>query len=138
MFIVYFREICGEVEMFSFSFVYLFFCSLVSSWKTLPYFRWRWLNSWRVIFTESAPRPVQYKRRNVRLYVPSWNPGSRWTGDFWSKSVLLILQNLKLFFSLTVWIIFWAWLFIRFLGLCEPAHYTYWGGNRVRVCGCWH
>ena len=43
------------------------------------------------VFTESAPRPIQ----SQCLYVSvSGNPATRWTGDFWSKSVSLILTYL--------------------------------------------
>ena len=51
----------------------------------------------RLIYTETAPRPIQSVSRDVRLSPPG-NPASWWTGDFWSKSVSLILAKPLLFF----------------------------------------
>ena len=49
------------------------------------------------LFTESAPRTNLSISRDVRgmLLVPSWKPRFpvQWTGDFWSKSLLLIFAN---------------------------------------------
>ena len=48
------------------------------------------------IFTESAPRPIQSLSRDVCLLFVCLSPpsatGTGWTGDFWSKSVLLKLH----------------------------------------------
>ena len=67
------------------------------------------------------------------MLSPSENPATRWTGDFWSKSVSLILettQNLRIlanynFFSQKVFFLNflgWNFFFLGFLGLWKPAY----------------
>ena len=69
------------------------------------------------IFTESAPRPIQPISFTVLSVCLSTfgNPASRWTGDFWLKSILLILAYLL--------------MFLRFCGFDELLHFF--GGERL-------
>ena len=41
------------------------------------------------------PRPIQSISRDVRLFLsPPGNHASRWTGDLWWKSMVLIFVNI--------------------------------------------
>ena len=75
--------------------------------------------------------------RNVCLSAPG-NPDSRWTGDFWLRSISLILANLNAFFFIkTVSMICCVYFFLlRVFGSLVHS----WGVSSGRVCGCscWH
>ena len=63
------------------------------------------------------------------------NPASWWNGDFWSKGILLILENLEFFFVLFQWL-FWFSIFVG-LGVFANQPTVHIGGaSRRRVCGC--
>ena len=58
---------------------------------------------------------------------------SMWTGDFWSKSLLLILACLHKVFTLSFLLLFYdscVKKFIWIFGLSKPAYYAYWGSEQ--------
>ena len=68
------------------------------------------------------------------------NPASWWTGDFWSKSVLLLLAYLWTFLGFAILMIFCALKFFRVLGslgtslLCIMGELAGEGSVAVAVC----
>ena len=74
----------------------------------------------------------------IKMFVPQSTTQTKRTGDFWLKSVSLILENQE---RLLFYVLMCFFAFSKLTSFCNLANQRIvhnWGVSSVRARGCWH